>query len=71
MAKMSSRPAASGWLQLYVSSTYCHGDSVGNVLSLSPSWIVVRHDLNRLNFKATSKFIVCPGHSGKYLGHMI
>lgn len=58
-------------LQLYIASTHGHGDLVGNVLSLSLSWIVVWNDLNRINLKATSKFNVRPSHSGKYFGHMI
>jgi hypothetical protein len=49
-----------GRLRLYLAPTHGHGDSVGDVLGLSLSWIVVGDDLNRLNFKAASKFSACP-----------
>jgi len=71
--RLSDRQLLAGWrrLQLYVASTHGHGDLVGDVLSLSLSWIVVWNDLNRINFKTTSKFSVRPSHPGKYFGHMI
>lgn len=63
--------SAIGQLRLYLSTTHGHGDLVGDVLDLPFSWIVVRDNLNRLDFKATPTLRVCPSDPCKYLGHVI
>ncbi|MDQ0572179.1 hypothetical protein QFZ42_004013 [Variovorax paradoxus] len=71
MKKWRRANSAPGRLPLYLAPTHGHCDLIGDVLGLALSWIVVGDDLNRLNFKAASKFRVCPNHTSQYLGHVI